>query len=213
MRNIQKQTEPRSLTEHKCQPHADYDNYAEKDDLRRSLVEEQRGICCYCMKRIQSSSASMKIEHWRAQSADKYPELQLEYSNLLGACCGGEGQRKQDQHCDTRKGNDDLRYNPADPAHDVERLFSFPGSGRIEVRGNDSALQAELDNVLNLNHSLLVRNRKSVIDAFKTSLGRRNMSKADFQRELRKWNGSDGGELAQYCQVVVYYLKKKLKIP
>jgi hypothetical protein len=63
MRNIQKGSEPKSLTEHRCNTHSDYDNYADKEDLRVSLVKEQRGICCYCMQRIRSNSDDMKIEH------------------------------------------------------------------------------------------------------------------------------------------------------
>jgi len=41
MRNIQKKTEPTSLTQHRCNTNSDYDNYAGKDDLRASLVSEQ----------------------------------------------------------------------------------------------------------------------------------------------------------------------------
>lgn len=37
MRNIQKHPEPKSLTQHRCNLNTDYDNYAEKDDLRREL--------------------------------------------------------------------------------------------------------------------------------------------------------------------------------
>lgn len=52
MRNIRKGSEPASLTRHRCNTNSDYDNYPEKDELRESLVKEQRGICCYCMQRI-----------------------------------------------------------------------------------------------------------------------------------------------------------------
>jgi hypothetical protein len=33
MRNIHKNPEPTSLTQHRCNTNTDYDNYAEKDDL------------------------------------------------------------------------------------------------------------------------------------------------------------------------------------
>jgi hypothetical protein len=61
MRNIQKTPEPTSLTQHRCNTNTDYDNYAEKNELRESLVNEQRGICCYCMQRIQPDSDKMQI--------------------------------------------------------------------------------------------------------------------------------------------------------
>jgi hypothetical protein len=85
MRNIQKATEPQSLTQHRCNSNSNYDNYAEKDDLRKSLIDEQRGICCYCMQRIRPNPESMKIEHWQSQALNKFPEKQLHCGNLLGA--------------------------------------------------------------------------------------------------------------------------------
>ena len=48
MRTIIKGAEPASLATHRCTPHSDYENYADKDTLRRHLVGEQRGLCCYC---------------------------------------------------------------------------------------------------------------------------------------------------------------------
>jgi uncharacterized protein (TIGR02646 family) len=131
MRNIPKKTEPISLTQHRCGTCSDYDNYVEKDDLRSSLVDEQRGLCCYCLQRIRPDSERMKIEHW--QSQDLYPERQLDYSNLLGACRGGKGQKPDKQHCDTRKGNLDLKFNPANTRHDVESKIHFLGNGTIEA--------------------------------------------------------------------------------
>ena len=53
MRNIQKHPEPKSLTQHRCNINTDYDNYAEKDELRLSLVSEQQGICCYISDKLR----------------------------------------------------------------------------------------------------------------------------------------------------------------
>lgn len=207
MKNITKLPEPRSLTEHKKQPHSDYDNYAQKDDLRESLVSEQKGLCCYCMSRIRPDSGKMKIEHWQCQ--DNYPARQLDYSNLLGACLGGQGQPSKKQHCDTKKGNRDLSFNPADPSCDVESMFKFLGDGRIEAV--DSGVDEEINNILNLNCSLLIQNRKSVLDAFKTRLSLGRIKKFDPAKELPKWDGGISGNLPEYSQVIAYYLRKKLK--
>jgi uncharacterized protein (TIGR02646 family) len=206
MRNIHKNPEPTSLTQHRCNTNTDYDNYAEKDDLRSSLVSEQRGICCYCMQRIQAESDKMKIEHW--QSQDLYPERQLEYSNLLGVCRGGEGQKKDRQHCDTKKGNLDLTFCPANPAHNIEDKIRFLGDGKIE--STDDRFNKEINEILNLNEGVLVRNRKGVLEAFRQGLIQRQPSDADLRRELRKWNGDNGGDLDPFCQIVVYYLRKKI---
>ena len=125
MRDIAKEPEPRSLTEHRAGEHCDYDNYQGKDELRQTLVREQRGLCCYCMGRIRADRDSMKIEHWKC--LDRFPGDQLNYQNLLGACFGGEGQPSNKQHCDTQKGSRDLRWNPADPEHPIEPLGDYDG--------------------------------------------------------------------------------------
>ncbi len=110
MRNIVKGTEPRTLEAHRRSSHADYANYRDMQGLRESLVAEQLGICCYCMARIVADFDKMKTEHW--QSQERFSERQLDYSNLLGACLGGEGKPRRLQHCDTRKGELDLSKEP-----------------------------------------------------------------------------------------------------
>jgi uncharacterized protein (TIGR02646 family) len=203
MRTIQKNGEPASLTSHRKQPHASYDNYEDKDTLRQSLVAEQRGLCCYCQSRIRPDAAGMKIEHWQCQA--EYPDRRLDYRNLLGACLGGEGRPNHEQHCDTRKGNRDLCFCPADPAHPIEQRIKFLGNG--EIASDDDAINTALNDILNLNLAQLVSNRKAVLDAFKRRLGRGNLNAA---RELKKWDGSQPGDLPEYAQVMVYWLEKKI---
>ena len=204
MRAIQKNTEPRSLTEHRKQTHADYDNYADKDTLRHSLVAEQRGLCCYCQSRIRADAASMKIEHWQCQA--NHPERQLDYRNLLGACLGGHGRVEHEQHCDTRKGNAELNFCPADPAHSIEQRIRFLGDGSIQ--SPDTDFDRQMNEVLNLNWNKLVSNRKAVLVAFQQRL---QMGKTlDPSKELSKWDGSLANHLPEYSQVIVYYLNKKL---
>lgn len=213
MRNIQKQTEPASLTEHRCRTNADftatYENYTESTDLREALETEQRGICCYCLQRIKPNATSMKIEHWKSQS--RFPELQLEYSNMLGSCNGSEGRPSRLAHCDTKKGNRCIKLNPSNPDHSVERTVKFLGDGRVE--SDDQEFDTHLNDVLNLNNGYrLKENRKRVLDSFREYLRNVNPSQSDLRRELAKWNGNSSGALEPFCQVVVYYLRKKLRM-
>lgn len=205
MKAIQKGSEPHSLTQHRLATHANYDNYEEKAELRSALVAEQQGICCYCMKRIRPQVGGMKIEHWRCQ--DDHPTEQLNYANLLGACMGNEGQLRREQHCDTRKGNDDLSRNPANTTHRVEEVIKYLGNGRIE--SSDAIFNRELNDVLNLNLPFLVENRKAVLDGFTASLPPGTHSKAVWQKKLKEWR--EAPELREYCGVVIYWLRKKLK--
>ncbi len=211
MRTITKRPEPASLTAHRQTLNADYDNYADKDGLRQSLVSEQRGICCYCMNRIHNGPDRMKIEHWRSQS--DHPADQLTYRNLLGTCLGAQGQPYNLQHCDTRKGNSSLQWNPADPAHHIETRLRYEADGSI--RSDDGAFNAELENVLNLNVAILRNNRKSVLDAVldwwrreKARIGGA-VPRATFETELaRRTRGA--GDLQPYCQVAVWWLDQRL---
>ena len=203
MRTVQKGPEPASLTQHRQQPHADYDNYADKATLRQALVTEQHGLCCYCQSRIRATPEGMKIEHWQCQAG--HPARQLDFGNLHGACLGGHGRPEREQHCDTRKGNNGLCFSVCDPAHHIERQIRFLGDGTIKA--DDAAIDEALNTVLNLNLPRLVSNRKAVLAAFQQRLqdGRR----VDPARELPKWDGSEPGDLPEFAQVVVYWLRKK----
>jgi uncharacterized protein (TIGR02646 family) len=205
MRNIQKQSEPISLTQHRCQSNADYDNYADKDDLRKSLVVEQKGICCYCMQRIRPTSQEMKIEHCLCQ--DNYEEKQLDYQNLLGACLGNEGKPKREQHCDTRKGNSNISFNPSNPVDNIESKIKYLGDGTI--KSDEPQINQEINDTLNLNQSLLKKNRKAVLDGLKVFMDQ-SPPTGKIRKKLQEWNGDHDTELKEYCQVTVYYLRKKL---
>ena len=162
MRKIAKGSEPASLTQHRQTAHANYDNYADKETLRKFLVAEQRGICCCCVSRIRPEITGMKIAHCRSQH--NHPDEQLSYANLLGACKGNEGKKPAAQHCDTKQGSADLSGNRADPARDIESVLRFEGDGTIAA--TDHAFDRELNDVLNLNLKFLQNNRKAVLDAF-----------------------------------------------
>ena len=211
MRTIIKRSEPASLAQHRCSQHADFDNYSDKAVLRTSLVSEQRGLCCYCLSPIQPQNNAMKIEHWHSQT--KFPAEQLDYPNLLGTCLGNEGQPRKRQHCDTHKGDDTLSKNPANQSHRIESLFRFTADGTTE--SDDPTLNREINDVLNLNLPFLKNNRKAALEGFKAALDKRGtLQRPTLERLLRDWNGeSHSNFLRPYCQVVVYWLRKRLARP
>ena len=210
MRQITKGPEPQSLTAHRKAPFSDYDNYKAKDELRRALVTEQRGICCYCMDRIRDDGQT-KIEHWQSRSCHR--NQQLVYRNLLAACWGGMGVRGSQQHCDTRKGNRGLSWNPADPSHDIEAKIRYEvvdGS----IRSDEEVFNAELDDVLNLNLPILKNHRKEALNSLSQwwQRERERRRKSDLrllQRERERWQG-ENGELRPFCQVVIWALDQRI---
>lgn len=208
MRTIPKGAEPASLAQHRSGG-GDYESYRDKDALRTCLVKEQRGLCCYCLSRIRAMPGAMKVEHWHCQAHHKAEEL--DYSNLLAACMGNEGKAHAGQHCDTWKGDRGLSRNPANPLHRVEDLIRFEGDGHM--RSDDPGFNAELNDVLNLNLPFLKRNRKAALEAFLATLAKRGpLARITLQNWLDHWNGDTGaGQLEPFCQVVVYWLRKRLK--
>ena len=213
MRAITKGREPVSLTSHRENRPSDYDSYPEKDDLRQALVTEQRGLCCYCMSRIRPALDSMKIEHWRSQS--RCPGRQLNYRNLLGACLGGHRKPAHLQHCDTRKGNKDLKWNPADLRHHIETRVRYGPDGSIHA--DEADFDGQLNDVLNLNLPVLKNNRKAVYDTVLQWWGRQKRGhQGRVPRELlereRTRHDAGVGELAPYVQVAVWLLGQKLAV-
>lgn len=154
---------PNSLTQYKSQPDAEYDGggfTTVKDDIRTCLLSEQGYVCAYCMRRIVNDNLKTKIEHWQPQSI--YKERQLDYSNLLACCDGGEGAPLANRTCDTRKGNLTIRYNPADGAVDIGTKIKFKSSGKVE--STDSSFNNDINSTLNLNNPRLVKNRAIVLE-------------------------------------------------
>lgn len=209
MRTIQKRKEPNSLIKYRKQTDATYEGYRDKQDVRDQLVREQGGLCCYCQSRIRPTEDGMKIEHWQSKSPQKYPGRQLDYTNMLGACYGGQKKNKkcppETHHCDTLKDDSDLCFCLTDAAHPIEPRIKFLGDGRIQ--SNDSDIERDINVVLNLNLDNLKNNRKAVLTAFQQRLTAG--AQLDVTKELPKWDGSKNEELPEYAQVVVYWLNKK----
>jgi uncharacterized protein (TIGR02646 family) len=207
MRAITKGPEPPSLTAHRQTQHCDYENYADKPTLRDALVTEQRGLCCYCMGRMRNGpTLTIKIEHWRSQG--RYPTDQLTYRNLLGACPGGEGQPLHLQHCDTRKADSDLLWNPAEPVHHVETRIRYEMDGSI--RADDVEFDEQLGEILNLNLPWLMKNRQAVLDGILAWWrASRPVPRPRIAQERERYGGGNG-ELTPYAQIAVWWLDQKL---
>jgi uncharacterized protein (TIGR02646 family) len=206
VRAITKGAEPASLTAHRQTEYCGYDNYAEKGELRHALVTEQLGLCCYCLGRIRNSADTMKIEHWRSQA--HHEAQQLNYRNLLGACLGGHGQPGHLQHCDTKKADGELQWNPADPDHHIETRIRYGLDGSIHA--DDAVFNGQLNDLLNLNLPIIKNNRKGVLSALldwwsvEKPVPRERIERAINERS----NGA--GELTPYCQIAVWWLQQKL---
>ena len=209
MRAISKGAEPRSLTARRAAVAADdprgYEDYSGKEEVRIALISEQKYLCCYCMNRLVNDPLQMKIEHWRCR--DRYRSFQLDYENLLGACLGGEGRSPSDQHCDTKKANLDLKWNPAVPAHAVESRLRYLIDGRVESA--DAEFNTQLNDVLGLNLAYLKSSRKAVLDVVLAWWKSTPNARQKVQQQIKHRMEAEVYE--PFSPVAVWFLRLKLK--
>ena len=210
MHDINKGAEPASLTTYRQLTDVVYDgpNFTNiKNDIRSSLLIEQGYTCAYCMNRIKFTN--MKVEHWACQQRNSC--LQLSYQNLLGCCNGNEGSGPQNQTCDTKKGNLDLSYSPADRLHSVSNIVMYASDGMIS--SSDSDFNKELNSVLNLNYHRLKSNREAVIKAVKNALNKKagKRSKVEIKKLIKVHNQKNANnEFKPFYGAVINYLESKL---
>ncbi|MEG1178911.1 retron system putative HNH endonuclease [Chryseobacterium sp.] len=217
MKQIIKIQEPNSLIEHRANQPAFYDGLSleAKEELRQNLLTEQGHICCYCMKRIpENTSPYMKVEHYKCQ--DYNSDLQLTYSNLFGACTGGEGKPKKLQTCDTQKGNQSITINLLTSAPNCETQIRYNANG--EISSNNDEINRQLNDVLNLNMQTLKDGRKEIylsvqkeIEAKSKQIGNKQLKLKYFQQEKEKWLTRKDNKYRQFCMIAVYYLEKKIR--
>ena len=213
MRAISKSAEPKSLMRHRAIPDSNYSGYTDKQTLRETLVREQRGLCCFCLSRICAGEPGtvprMKIAHWHSQKL--HEDEQLDYMNLLGACMGNEGNPPHLQHCDTRQGEKDIKWNPANPDHRIEERIRYRLADGT-IMSEDNEFDTQINDVLNLNLPFLRTNRKYVLDSFQKSLGKKKtILRPEWERMLREWNGeAHHGDLEPFCQIVVCFIEKQI---
>jgi uncharacterized protein (TIGR02646 family) len=169
---IQKSAEPKSLTEYKKQPFANYDG-CDKESIKESLLKEQGYICAYCMKRIKDVQ-EMTIEHYKPQNPQDATEDnqkdKLDYSNMLGVCLGNRGNPKKVQTCDAHRGNTPLTVNPFIKTS-IDKI-AYSSDGRIY--SDDVDINTDLNDTLNLNceYSYLIHSRKQALDILRNFLYR-----------------------------------------
>lgn len=205
MRTIRKGKEPRSLAEARVAG-ATYDTLdtRTKVELRAELVSNQGALCCYCMSRIRPDAC--RIEHYRPQSTS--PEEGLAYTNLLAACHGNEGAPPAQQHCDVRKGNRTIRFDPRHPSTHVDGI-RYGADGDAKVADVDH--QHELDSVLGLNLEHLKRNRRQAIETVVRELSRGAWDLTRVRRTLARCGDESLQELMPYSGAVAWKLRRYLQ--
>ena len=187
---VRREKEPNSLLQFRKQyPDADYETDIPTNvlkDIREQMWEEQRHLCAYCMRKIDSPGVE-RIEHCRPRHPQDEVEhdkkATLDFKWMLGVCYGDsltKGVNPEDTTCDAHRGNTELAINPFD---------------ELSVRKIT---------------------RKRVLMEEKSRIMRKCKGKSQnaFIRELERTYESlvQKRNLTPYCGIIISWLETKLKI-
>lgn len=215
MRKINKNREPKEWMKYWLEtPDADYKSIPE---LRKSLLEEQGYICAYCMRRIplkdRYSNEESRIEHILSQK--NHPELKLVYTNMAICCTGAANTKlpcdkvKTDLHCDKHKGEKDITFDLYSDSFFTTLTY---GSRKGNIKSSDSKYDQQINSTLNLNNKLLMANRLFALNGVVSYLNKYGWTTANYNKLINIWDHKDAkGYYNEYCGIVVWFLKQKLK--
>lgn len=214
MIKINKVNEPKEWTQYKSTPGAKYEAIPQLVD---SLLREQGYICAYCMRRIphkdmengKLTQEDHRIEH--VKSRESYPELQLDYNNMVICCPGHIGE---ESHCDKKKDRDSISFTPLEQAFIDTIIYNTNG----EISSTNPIYNNEMNSKLNLNTKLLVCNRRTVLSEVIQQINSQQKGKPWTAGVLRQYilkyssmHSRDGKmQYIPYCGIILHYLNKKL---
>lgn len=194
-----------------------------KEPIRQSLLEEQSGLCAYCMRRIENNGRTTRIEHWYPLSKDK--DQALDYRNMLAVCDGGanyQGNEKKILCCDAFKGDDEeLMISPLNVQH--MQKITYDKKGYIKTKPFDAALEKDINERLRLNG--LWKDKKFIADTSTGLVKGRKDTYQLYERFIKKLdrNGRCGSaqvkkkideiqtaeQKPEFAGVWLYFLNKK----
>jgi len=213
MRRVHKGPEPASLKTYREEDQTrSWDDYTGKEDARKAATTEQRQLCAFCQVSIQYRAKPIKLAHVVPQkgSEDGF-RLQLIWSNIVGACRGGDNtNRPQIHHCDTLQGN--RRLLPTlDPVQFVNGTLTFDWDGKILSPNKDE--QKQLDEYLGLNCKPVIRGRLQALEKIEEllkSLETLEEREAERQRLLHLLDPGQHSEeyLYEYADFIFFHLRE-----
>ncbi len=169
MKFIQKQSEPENFKKWKEKTPMTFDHLNKeefrrpiKSPLKKSLMQEQGYICCYCESRIIENDSH--IEHIKPQNL--FPELDLDYQNMLCSCIGNRiaGAPIHCGHLKDRWYDENLFVSPLDA--NCETRFKFKKDGSISSADKNDNAATQTINKLGLDIPKLNALRSAVINRF-----------------------------------------------
>lgn len=133
----------------------------EKSSVKRSLMAEQRGVCCYCERPITDDESH--IEHIDPQSSVTGRARTIDYDNILCSCLREESPRMPFT-CGHARGDwyGSGYISPLEP--DCASHFAYRDDGSIRPAHADDYRAAETITRLRLEDPILKAMRKGALD-------------------------------------------------
>ncbi|MBL7786118.1 MAG: TIGR02646 family protein [Chitinophagales bacterium] len=220
MKYVSKHKPPQSLIDRRATQGAKYE--APQLEWQEQLLDEQGYICAYCMQRIslkrKDGKPLIRIEHYKPRQ--KYPKLDLEWTNMLGVCIGVTNGGIA--HCDSTQGKEGkmsgaIELQVLHPLHksNSENVLTYDISGYIlPVPAINTELSekiaGDLNICLNLNDEQIRLARKNAMDMAKQRLiqqfPHKTWTQKDLQNEIDYWSSRHNGKFLPYCQVAIWFL-------
>jgi hypothetical protein len=216
MRYIKKQETPPAFTDWKEKhPLSDYDKLGKKSSnkikkiVHQSLLKEQGYICCYCQRSINQDDSH--IEHFKPKDENYYPELALDYNNLLTSC-QKLPIKEEPKHCGHLKDNwydENLTISPLQ--EDCNEYFTYTAFGDILPSEDDEKKESAKTTIekLGLNIPTLKSERRGAIEGLQELLQQEGDSKENIEKLIKNYDQvNEEGYLNQFCEVLIYFLKR-----
>ena len=219
---VKRGKEPNSLLEfRKKNPDADYEDMPSsvRADVREQMWNEQKHLCAYCMRRIDSPSV-VRIEHCRPRHPkdeivhDKKATLDCKWRRCV--CYGNslvKGVKDEDMTCDAHRKNTELTINPFDEVSVRKIKYKADGS----IYSEDEEINKDVTDTLNLNCPALSLplTRKKVLSEAQKRIVQKCAGKSQdaYVHELERTYTSLVQErnLTPYCGIIISWLEGKLK--
>ena len=221
---IQKTEEWQRLNENDVNVIRSYFDSLDKKLIRDNLVDEQHGLCAYCMKRIRKED-TIVIEHFKSI---KNKEFALDYQNMYGCCDGGRNIIKSDKKilcCDASKKDRELTINLQDENFISSIKYTHDGF----IASSDYRADMEINNVLCLNGlrdekgnlkydtaTQIVAGRRAAYRSFANQMEKLNKKLGNKERmyaEIKKMinNIENSDEFPEFAGVTLYFLRRRLR--
>ncbi len=176
-----------------------------KSKLRRTLLEEQGYICCYCNRALEDKHNTI-IEHFNPKGLEIFRHQTFDYYNLFACCDGGERDKTKprETYCTLFKG----RKNPVDPIPIIsplnpacENLFEYGEQGAVNSVVKEANYTIDF---LNLNAKSLKLQRSAAINTYIYEI---LSDDVDTTTELERLRTKVNGKFEPFCIAVYSVLK------